>query len=128
MITLNKTHKSTILNIFQKLIKDELSKTQSFINVYGEGLCNDYVALSKLLEKFMQYDNTKEAFLDLVELYEELDTDVREKIKSGFDNDSTQNAVEVLEAMYKEMDRQFAEWEKQYVIGRGQSDLVILKK
>lgn len=115
MITLNKTQKTTVLNIFYRLIREELLKTQRFINEYGEGLCNDYVAFSKLLEKFMQYDNTKEAFAGLVDLYEELDTDVREKIESGFDDELTQNAVVVLEAIHKERDRRFDKWMEECV-------------
>jgi hypothetical protein len=119
MITLNKTQKTTVLNIFYKLINGELLNTQKFINEYGEGLCNDYVVLSELLSKFMQYDNSKEAFSDLVDTYEELDTDVREKIESGFDDELTQNAVVVLEAIHKERDRRFDKWmeqEKEYQI------------
>jgi hypothetical protein len=117
MITLNKTQKTTVLNIFYKLIKEDLFKTQTFIKEYGEGLCNDYVAFSKMLEKFMQYDNTEEAFKDLVDLYESLDTAVREKIEMGFDDELTQNAVAVLEAIHKERDRRFDKWmnqEKEY--------------
>jgi glycyl-tRNA synthetase beta subunit len=128
MITLNKTQKTTVLNIFYKLITGDLLKTQTFINEYGEGLCNDYVALSKMLEKFMQYDNTKEAFADLVDLYEGLDTAVRERIVMGFDDELTQNAVVVLEAIHKERDRRFDEWVKDYETDRGQSDLIILEK
>ena len=115
MITLNKTQKTTVLNIFYKLITGDLLKTQTFINEYGEGLCNDYVALSKMLEKFMQYDNTEEAFKDLVDLYESLDTAVREKIEMGFEDELTQNAVVVLEAIHAEQDRRYKIFEEQYL-------------
>ena len=113
MITLNKTTKATVLEVLTTVITRELHKTESFISTFDSGLCNDYVAVSKFLAVVLDYDNTESNFLKMVEVFEQSDTAVREKIIMAFEKNT--DIMHIIHEIQEESDRQYAEWEKKYV-------------